>query len=114
MIKLREFNTLVSDLITKWFHSGTIWLEIVTNWFNDVTIWLISRVFHTVGHTSNCQAPTQLPTPSPLHLHFKSIQLLQELSWSYALYLVPYYFSQLEIQVNEHLPLKLKGRELAT
>ena len=26
----------------------------------------------------------------------------------------PYYFSQLENQVNEHLPLKLKGRELAT
>ena len=55
MIKLWEFNTFVFDLITKWFHHGTVWLEIVTNWFNDVTNWfndvtnwLNSRVFHTV------------------------------------------------------------------
>ena len=37
---------------------------------------------------SSNSTPNSISTPTQLNLHFKSIQLLQELSWSYALYLV--------------------------
>ena len=37
---------------------------------------------------SSNSTPNSISTSTQLDLHFKSIQLLQELSWSYALYLV--------------------------
>ena len=37
---------------------------------------------------SSNSTPNSISTSTQLDLHFKSIQLLQELSWSYALFLV--------------------------
>ena len=50
-----------------------------------ITIYTIEAA-HDYSEHQNLFAKLQLN--SQLDLHFKSIQLLQELSWSYALYLV--------------------------
>ena len=80
-----------------------------SSWENDVAGTSKERVFLTSLDRHFCQAQVQvkvrwgswhgpgiilesviakLQLNSRLNLHFKSIQLLQELSWSYALYLV--------------------------
>ena len=44
-----------------------------------------SIISHFVLLPSSNSTPKSISTPTQLHLHSKSIQLLQELSWSYAL-----------------------------
>ena len=54
--------------------------------------------------SSNSTPNSQLPTPPRVEL---------ELCPIIGLHPPPYYFSELKNQVNKHLPLKIKGRELA-
>ena len=49
---------------------------------------LVTNVIHIKILPSSDSTPNSISTSTQLDLHLKSIQLLQELSWSYALYLV--------------------------
>ena len=46
----------------------------------------IYSTLYIVKLPSSNSTPNSISTPTQLHLHFKSIKLLQELSWSYALW----------------------------